>query len=540
MIFSKMFKRDKPLEPLKTSPGKLKTYTQCPQKYRFLYIENKKGVQGSMVHLHFDGMLNRAVESFQKMIFQGQTDIPRDALAREIDRFFNLDLFPDAQEAQEFYQAALTAGENMLRWFQTEAGTVIPWRNGPAVGAFASWFPYPITVNTRLDRIEKSRAGHLRVIDFKSGARQMVRAEMIADLGVRLQASAAREQFGSDLKTFAQVYLRTGDTVEADLDELDLDTVEEDIRELAREMQSGGYPPNCGPLCSVCEFLEMCPGWKKLPWEIAGETRETYTNRLRLSYSKMSLFERCPRAYSKLYNERVQPNPQPFFSFGSCIHGVMEDYYDFENSEKRTEEFMLTLLEKRWREYRIGYRTPEEEADYRDRAESMLLAYYNRFVKDKTFKPAASIEDYFEIPVGNDSIMTGFIDRIDELSTGGYTVLDYKTEPTDRSQESVDNDLQLTLYYWAARESLKMDIRELGLFMMSHDKIITTRRTPEDIPVVLNRIIDITRTIREETEFAPRINKYCQSCDHLAGCPLETEIRENTDLRTMEFTEDDN
>ncbi len=169
----------------------------------------------------------------------------------------------------------------------------------------------------------------------------------------------------------------------------------------------------------------------------------------------------------------------------------------------------------------------------------MLKTYYQRFVAGKKFKPAFSIEEYFEIPVGKDSIMTGFIDRIDKLSSKGYIVLDYKTEPTDRTQEAVDNDLQLTLYYWAGREFLKLDIRELGLFMMSHDKLTTSRRTQEDIPHLLRRIEDVTLKIREEEEFAPRINKYCLSCDHLEGCPLEADIRSREDIRTMEFTDSD-
>ena len=29
-----------------------------------------------------------------------------------------------------------------------------------------------------------------------------------------------------------------------------------------------------------------------------------------------------------------------------------------------------------------------------------------------------------------------------------------------------------------------------------------------------------------EKEFAPKLNKYCSVCDHLAGCPLEQEARQ--------------
>jgi len=135
--------------------------------------------------------------------------------------------------------------------------------------------------------------------------------------------------------------------------------------------------------------------------------------------------------------------------------------------------------------------------------------------------------------------MTGFIDRIDRLPKGGSIVLDYKTEPTDRTQEAVDKDLQLTLYYWAAREFLGLDIRQLGLFMMSHDKVIVTTRTPDDVPELFERINGVTAQIRCDTTFSPKINKYCLSCDHLAGCPLESTIRSEPSLRSMEFNDED-
>ncbi|HPQ41517.1 MAG TPA: PD-(D/E)XK nuclease family protein, partial [bacterium] len=376
--------------------------------------------------------------------------------------------------------------------------------------------------------------------DFGPGPPSGANLELAMDMGVRLQAAAAREIFGNAVTHFALVYLRTGRTVEIAMDDLDLDLLRADVTDIVKNIQNDRFAPNLGPLCSVCEFQTDCEGWRgKLPWKPVKETREKYSERLRLSYSKMSLFERCPRAYSKLYNERVPPKPQPFFSFGSCIHAVMEEFFDPASREKPTRDRMLEILEETWRHFRIGYRTPEEEERYRAQAVRQLEMYFNRFVKGQKFRPAYYIEKYFELAVGKDSIMTGFIDRIDKRPGGGYIVLDYKTEPTDRTQEAVDKDLQLTLYYWASREFLNLDIRELGLFMMSHDTLITTTRTPDDIPELLDRVIDVTRQIRAEEVFAPRKNKYCLSCDHLTGCPLEDEIRSDASIRTMEFMESD-
>lgn len=540
-----LFKRkEKNLEPMKTSPGKLRSYIQCPYKYKQIQVDGQKVDSSPSPHLEFDKLANSLVESWQKKQ-HGTTQAAsresiRQVMMNTLEAQWNPDRYTDQETANEFYQFALNTIDQMADWFVNNTGQSFNYRNKPSIGMFAPWYPRPLTIWTRLDRVEKNADGTVRVIDFKSGARETTAAEMKTDLGLRLQAAAGRELFGDALTHIAYVYLRTGHTVQVSLEDMELEFLKADIMHIARKIQNGHFEPNLGPLCSVCEFQPECPGWKsRLPWVPAGETRETFGNRLRLSYSKMSLYERCPRAYHKLYHESVPPKPQPFFSFGSCIHAIMEDFYDGSSREKPTWDRMMSIMDEQWRNFRIGYRSDEEEEKYKTQARAQLELFFNQFVRGQKFKPAYFIEKYFELPIGNDSIMTGFIDRIDKLPGGGYVVLDYKTEPTDRTQEAVDKDLQLTLYYWASREFLNLDIKKLGLFMMSHDKLMTTTRTPEDIPVLMDRVIEVTRQIRAEEEFAPKMNKYCRSCDHLDDCPLRHEIKADTTLRTMEFTDSD-
>ncbi len=541
MILESLFgNREKPLEPVKTSPGKLRAYQQCPLKYRLVYVDGRQLEQKPSPHLAFDSILNRMIESFQKKSLASKIESVEESLIQELDAVWNPSDFPDPEERLIFQDAARIAAGNMARWFRSSTGQVVQYQNKPGIGMFAPWYPRPITIWTRLDRVEQMPDGSIRIIDFKSGAREVTAAEMRMDLGIRLQAMAGRELFGQAVGSIALVYMRSGNTVEVPCDELELDLLQADVREIVQSMQAKRFEPNLGPLCSVCEFQVECSGWqKKLPWELVKENRDQYRERLRLSYSKMSLYERCPRAYKALYHQRIAPKPQPFFSFGSCIHSVMEEFYDPASREKPTLDRMMMLLEERWRFFRVGYRTVDEEDRYFNQARSMLEKFYNRFVREQKFRPASYIEKYFELPVANNSVMTGFIDRIDMLPGGGAIVLDYKTEPTDRSQEAVDKDLQLTLYYWAAREFLRLDIRELGLFMMSHDKLMITTRSPDDVPELLQRISDVTQRIRSDTEFAPRINKYCLNCDHLSGCPLEDQIRGDATLHLMDFTDED-
>ncbi|MBN1880473.1 PD-(D/E)XK nuclease family protein [bacterium] len=541
MIFESLFgTRDKPLEPCKTSPGKLRAYQQCPYKYKLIHVDGCKIDSAPSPHLAFDAILNSMVESFQRKSLSGHLEPSNEILMSELEKAWKPDHFTEPDELREFYDAARSAALNMARWFAESTGRILPCQNKPAIGIFAAWYPKPLTIWTRLDRVERLPDGSIRLIDFKSGGREITAAEMRMDLGIRIQAMAGKEMFGNDLSRFALVYMRTGNTIEVSCDDLDLDLIQADVKTIVSNIQANRFDPNLGPLCSVCDFQPDCRGWrKKLPWETAGETRDIYCQRLRLSYSKMSLFERCPRAYHALYHQRIAPKPQPFFSFGSCIHAVMEIFYDPASRERPNLDRMLNLLDEKWRFFRAGYRSDDEEARYFDQARNMLTTYFNHFILKQPFRPASFIEKYFEIPVGDAAVMTGFIDRIDMVPKQGAIVLDYKTEPTDRTQEAVDKDLQLTLYYWATREFLDLDVRQLGLYMMSHDKLVMTTRTPEDIPGLLDRINDVTTRILNETEFPPKINKYCLSCDHLSECPLKISIQADQSLRSMEFNDED-
>lgn len=540
-MFEALFKH-KPdqLQPFKTSPGKLRLYLQCPMKYKIIHIDDKRTQTATSSHLAFDSALNRMLESVQKNLLRNSDGATVDMCIRELNRAWNPGDFTDIEDERLFRADAEKAAMNMTRWFnETGNRDIVMYQNKPAIAMFAPWYPRPLTLWTRLDRVERIPGGDIRLIDFKSGSREETAPELRTDLGVRIQAMAGRELFGKDTASIAIVYIRSGNTITIPVSELDLEFLAADVTSIVRNIQNKRFEPKPGPLCSVCDFMEECHGWrKKLPWKRARETREAYRDRLRLSYSKMSLFERCPRAYNLLYNEKKPPEPQPFFSFGSCIHAVMENFYDPASREKPSLEYLLSLMEEQWRFFRAGYRSQDEEASYYAEGTRILELFYHRFVKNKPFNPASYIEKYFELPVGNDAVMTGFIDRIDTVPNGGSIILDYKTEPTDRTQQKVDTDLQLTLYYWAGREFLNLDIRQLGLFMMKHDKLILTSRTPDDIPPLIERINDAVCRIRAETVFEPRINSYCLSCDHLSGCPLEDAIRADQSLRSAEYSDE--
>ena len=130
--------------------------------------------------------------------------------------------------------------------------------------------------------------------------------------------------------------------------------------------------------------------------------------------------------------------------------------------------------------------------------------------------------------------MTGSIDRIDKLADGTFAILDYKTEQNMRTQEEVDRDKQLSIYYWAATESMGYDISKLALLMLIHDTTIETKRLKNDIPDVLESIDRTAYEMIHEEIFPPKKNKYCKVCDHLSYCPNKEEVMKEITTESVE------
>ena len=137
---------------------------------------------------------------------------------------------------------------------------------------------------------------------------------------------------------------------------------------------------------------------------MANEPVEIYRKRMRLSYSKMSLFENCPRAFKMAYIDRIPSKPRPFFSFGTCIHEVFERLYDPESArhEEPTLEELLAELEAVWPSHRLGYESAEQEAAYKADAVRQLTIYHRRFIAGQPWKPAEQIEASQHRPSGQD------------------------------------------------------------------------------------------------------------------------------------------
>lgn len=507
------------------SPSKISCFQSCPLKYKMKYIDRVPKESRPTPNLSFDRSIHFALREFHENYSSGQ--FKKNPFRQIINKYWIRDGYADMEEEERF---KVRANMFLEEYFKSLDGK----ENPKMFEVSARWNWNGIDTVVQIDRIDELANGKLEIIDYKTGKKVPDERVLNEDSSLMNMYLAANQKWPGKVDKVSYHCLSNNQRYSLSPSEEDITAHKLRISELVEQINKNEFLPNKGSLCAWCEFYGPCPEWKVKPHEMVGETQEEFRQRIRLSYSKMSLYLNCPRSYQKLYIEKVSPKAQPFFSFGTTIHETFERVYDPINPiPKPTLEQVLQIYEEVRLTHREGFDSDEIEEQYRQDGIHQVTVYYNTYIKDCEFKPAFSIEDYFEIPCGKYAVMTGFIDRIDKLDDGTYEILDYKTEPSMRSQEAVDNDKQLSIYYWACEDTFGLKISKLSLLMLDHDVKLVTTRTRDSIPKVIEAVDKTAYEMIHETEFKPTKNKYCKSCDHLEGCPLKDEILADESLISM-------
>ncbi|MBU3956469.1 PD-(D/E)XK nuclease family protein [bacterium] len=240
---------------------------------------------------------------------------------------------------------------------------------------------------------------------------------------------------------------------------------------------------------------------------------------MKLSYSKISSFERCPYAYKKTYIEKVPPQAKKYFSFGHSLHGALEEFYSSPllyrlGLKKPTKNNLRRALLKRWIK---GGSTPEEnEAALRD-AEIIIEKYYETFISD-SFTPAWRVEAPFSFTAGRHTVM-GIIDRIHRLGEH-FEIIDYKTNKKIPQEENLKRDLQLYIYYLGCREFFRKNITRVSYIFLRYMKKISFDTSSFDDDGIRNRLASAGDRMAAEKDFLPRRNMFCGACDFRKECGI--------------------
>lgn len=239
--------------------------------------------------------------------------------------------------------------------------------------------------------------------------------------------------------------------------------------------------------------------------------------RLRLSFTRVDTFERCPLLFRYQYVDGLPQAPAPQLSFGSSIHAVLEWLYDRKHPELPSVDEVWAALHERWDS--SGYAEVEREqqvAAYQHAQE--ILGRFHARVAQEGFRLPAATEAWFELPFPDDVVVVGAIDRVDVTDEGVLHVVDYKTNRRARTRSQVRDSLQLAIYALATRELYGSLPASVSLDFVVPGVRVSVPVDELPLDAVPSRLADVARRIRagEDTAVPHRL---CDWCDFRAICP---------------------
>ncbi len=249
---------------------------------------------------------------------------------------------------------------------------------------------------------------------------------------------------------------------------------------------------------------------------------------VQVSYSRLDTLENCELQYV-LREELGLGRPAGYHAWvGKLVHRLVEDC---ENGlVERSLDALVREAERRWR--------PEEfpslavsEAHRRLVVDRMLPNWFARYGNE----PALAQEVRFAFELEGARV-TGYIDRIGPILSGGNVITDLKTGKPERADRAEDS-LQLGIYYLAVQEAAELapyqPVRAVELAFLRGrgrgDRLEPRRwqwnsRSEEEyqrkVRERLRGLIRRVRALGEATSFRPDPAADCFYCEFRTLCPL--------------------
>jgi DNA helicase II / ATP-dependent DNA helicase PcrA len=234
---------------------------------------------------------------------------------------------------------------------------------------------------------------------------------------------------------------------------------------------------------------------------------------LGLSASDIQTYRSCPLKYKFARVLRIPVEQTIHQRFGIVVHQVLERYH---SDGHATLAQMLDLLDTGWR--RSGFGDGEHERELLAKARTALIRYHAR-LSDHDAEPVW-FERKFDFRLGPHHLR-GRVDRVDRLAAAEdaeYELIDYKTS-RPKTAEQLKDDVQLSLYALAARESWQLDSSRQAYYYVLDDSKVPVPRGQRDAEAVERIVLEVGEGILAQ-EFEPTPSRAaCSICDYRIVCP---------------------
>lgn len=237
--------------------------------------------------------------------------------------------------------------------------------------------------------------------------------------------------------------------------------------------------------------------------------------RVRLSFSRVDLYEGCSLAFRYAYVDRLPGQPAPALSFGSSVHSALEAFYDRKLPDPPTEDELLEMLYNAWDSSGFEGVDRDEQVRHYRHAQRVLREFHRR-AAPRYHLPVAT-EAWFEMPVGDHAVVVGSIDRVD-LRDDELHVIDYKTNKRAKARQHVAGSLQLAIYALACEHLYGRLPRSVALDFVVPGLEVAVDIDEIDLDEARERIDKVALAVLEGA-YAPTPGWRCDWCDFRSLCP---------------------
>jgi putative RecB family exonuclease len=244
---------------------------------------------------------------------------------------------------------------------------------------------------------------------------------------------------------------------------------------------------------------------------------------IRLSPSRVSEFNNCPRLYKYRVIELLPEPPSIDAERGTLVHTILEDLFDFPASERNLEK-AESLAPSRWQS-QVSEK-PElaelvlNEKEWLDRVAALLKNYFV-LERPESFE-ATYREMHLEQDLTPDVYLHGYVDRIDVAPTGEVRIVDYKSGKSPKPGWEEKALFQLRVYallYWRLHGVIPT---LLVLHYLADARSVRSSPTEKELLSTEKKLLQIADEIIEAIEkdnFPPKKSKLCDWCFFKTICP---------------------
>lgn len=225
----------------------------------------------------------------------------------------------------------------------------------------------------------------------------------------------------------------------------------------------------------------------------------------------------------------------PPLALGQAVHETLEALSAFPAAE-RFKEPLSKKFEEAWAKVSGkmgGFRTPEQEAEYKERGLAMLARVEKNpgILLNKAIKITPREEDgsksNFELPrylfsKEDNIILCGKIDWLEYMDDGSVHIVDFKTGKNEESEGS----LQLPIYYLLTKNTQKYPVSKASYWYIDKSDTPQEAVLPEEKDAI-DRVMEVAKRIK----LARQLNLLNCSTNGCNNClPYEAILRGSGEL----------